>query len=74
CIRDNVLNTILHDLYRGQVRGFVSEKAKPVKIACFFQAMLAGNYGMAKAHLNKQAFNDNLDLLSEYLDDFRVGV
>lgn len=73
-MQDSVKDIISDALYRGQVRGFVVDRAKPVQIASFFQAMLAGNYGMAKAHLNKRAFDSNLDMLAEYLDEFRVGV
>lgn len=73
-MQDSVKDIISDSLYRGQVRGFVIEQAKPVNIACFFQAVVAGNYGMAKAHLNEQIFHNNLDMLAEYLDGFRVGV
>jgi len=73
-MQDSVKDIISDSLYRGQVRGFVIEQAKPVKIACFFQAVVAGNYGMTKAHLDKRIFHSNLETLSDYLDGFRVGV
>lgn len=73
-MQDSVKDIISDALYRGQVRGFVIEQAKPVKLACFFQAVVAGNYGMTKAHLDKRIFHGNLETLSDYLDGFRVGV
>ena len=71
-IVDNIHRLVARAIQRGQESGMVRRDVDPETLAQFFFAHIEGAYSIAKVRKDAATFRNNLTLLSQFLDTYRV--